>query len=79
MHAVLKAAIEGKITEDWRAQHRDTEPALVLLERILTEHHREWEEDQLAKFVRAGKKPRRGGGEVQASLWTEDLRFINSA
>jgi len=25
--AVLKAAVEGKLTEDWRAQHPDTEPA----------------------------------------------------
>ena len=35
--AVLKAAVEGKLTEDWRAKHPDTEPASVLLERILTE------------------------------------------
>jgi type I restriction enzyme, S subunit len=29
--AVLKAAVEGKLTEDWRAQHPDTEPASILL------------------------------------------------
>ena len=58
--AVLKAAVEGKLTEDWRAQHPDTEPASVLLERILTERRRQWEKDQLAKFAQAGKQPPKG-------------------
>lgn len=35
--AVLKAAVEGKLTEDWRKQHPDVEPASKLLERILAE------------------------------------------
>jgi type I restriction enzyme S subunit len=35
--AVLKAAVEGKLTEDWRKQHPDIEPASKLLERILAE------------------------------------------
>ncbi|MBX3348017.1 MAG: restriction endonuclease subunit S [Nitrospira sp.] len=35
--AVLKAAVEGKLTEDWRKQHSDIEPASKLLERILAE------------------------------------------
>ena len=35
--AVLKAAVEGKLTEDWRKRHPDIEPASKLLERILTE------------------------------------------
>jgi len=55
---VLKAAVEGKLTEDWRAQHPDTEPASVLLERILTQRSRQWEKDQLAKFAQVGKQPR---------------------
>jgi type I restriction enzyme S subunit len=58
--AVLKAAVEGKLTEDWRAQHPDTEPASVLLERILTERRRQWEKDQLTKFAQAGKQPPKG-------------------
>ena len=58
--AVLKAAVEGKLTEDWRAQHPDTEPASVLLERILTERRRQWEKHQLAKFAQAGKQPPKG-------------------
>ncbi len=32
--AVLKAAVEGKLTEEWRKQHPDVEPADRLLERI---------------------------------------------
>lgn len=40
--AVLKAAVEGKLTEDWRKQHPDVEPASKLLERILAERHMRW-------------------------------------
>jgi type I restriction enzyme, S subunit len=32
--AVLKAAVEGKLTEDWRKAHPEVEPAEKLLERI---------------------------------------------
>ncbi|MDO9041413.1 MAG: restriction endonuclease subunit S [Desulfocapsaceae bacterium] len=38
--AVLKAAVEGKLTEEWRKQHPDVEPASKLLERILAERRR---------------------------------------
>jgi type I restriction enzyme S subunit len=55
--AVLKAAVEGKLTESWRAEHPDTEPASKLLERILAERRKKWEADQLAKFAAAGKEP----------------------
>lgn len=40
--AVLKAAVEGKLTEDWRKQHPDIEPASKLLERILAERRARW-------------------------------------
>lgn len=40
--AVLKAAVEGKLTDDWRKQHPDVEPASKLLDRILSERRREW-------------------------------------
>ena len=40
--AVLKAAVEGKLTEDWRKQHPDVEPAGKLLERILAERRAKW-------------------------------------
>ena len=40
--AVLKAAVEGKLTEEWRKAHPDVEPASKLLERILTERRGKW-------------------------------------
>ncbi|MGD0091864.1 MAG: hypothetical protein ABSE73_18270 [Planctomycetota bacterium] len=55
--AVLKAAVEGKLTEKWRAEHPNTEPASKLLERILAERRKKWEASQLAKFAAAGKEP----------------------
>ncbi len=55
--AVLKAAVEGKLTEEWRAKHPKTEPASKLLERILAGRRKKWEEDQLAKFAAADKTP----------------------
>jgi type I restriction enzyme S subunit len=61
--AVLKAAVEGKLTEEWRAKHPKTEPASKLLERILTERRKKWEEDQLAKFAAAEKEPPKGWQE----------------
>jgi type I restriction enzyme S subunit len=40
--AVLKAAVEGKLTEDWRKQHPHVEPASKLLEHILIERRAKW-------------------------------------
>ena len=61
--AVLKAAVEGKLTEEWRAKHPHAEPASKLLARILTERRQKWESDQLAKFSDAGKEPPNGWKE----------------
>jgi len=55
--SVLKAAVEGSLTAEWRAQHPHTEPAAELLKRILDERRRRWEEEQLAKFREKGKEP----------------------
>lgn len=54
--AVLKAAVEGALTEAWRAANPDTEPADALLARILAERRARWEADQRAK----GKDPAKG-------------------
>lgn len=40
--AVLKAAVEGKLTKDWRKHHPNVEPASKLLERILAERRMKW-------------------------------------
>jgi type I restriction enzyme, S subunit len=55
--AVLKAAVEGKLTADWRSKHPNAEPASKLLDGILTERRQKWEADQLAKFAAAKKEP----------------------
>jgi type I restriction enzyme, S subunit len=64
--SVLKAAVEGKLTEAWRAEHPNTEPASKLLERILAERRQKWEADQLAKFVAAEKEPPKNWKEKYA-------------
>ena len=61
--AVLKSAVEGKLTEEWRAKHPHAEPASKLLARILTERRQKWESEQLAKFAGAGKEPPKGWKE----------------
>ena len=55
--SVLKAAVEGKLTAQWRAKHPAKEPASALLARILKERRLKWEADQLAKFAAAKKEP----------------------
>ena len=59
--AVLKAAVEGRVVpteaELARREGRDYEPASVLMERILKERRRRWEEAELAKLKAKGKVP----------------------
>jgi len=67
--SVLKAAVEGRLTEEWREQHLPAspcsaqaskgklEPADKLLERILIERREKWEAEQLSKYKSNGKKP----------------------
>jgi type I restriction enzyme S subunit len=56
--AVLKAAVEGKLTEGWRVKHPTTEPATTLLKRILQERRATWEADYLAKMAARGVVPK---------------------
>jgi type I restriction enzyme, S subunit len=56
--SVLKAAVEGKLTEEWRGKHPDVESADKLLERILVERRKKWEEAELAKMKAKGKLPK---------------------
>ena len=55
--SVLKAAVEGALTADWREQHPHAEPATELLGRVLVERRRRWEEGQLRKFEERGRVP----------------------
>ncbi len=57
--SVLKAAMEGELTEDWRKKHGDEiEPASVLRERILKERREKWEAEQLEQMRAKGKMPK---------------------
>ncbi|GEM74659.1 restriction endonuclease subunit S [Vibrio sagamiensis] len=57
--SVLKDAVTGKLTEQWRAQNTDKlEPAEHLLERILDERRANWEAEQLKAFEEKGKTPK---------------------
>lgn len=58
--SLLKAAVEGNLTAEWREQHPEVEPASELLKRILVERRKRWEAGQLAKFKEKGKEPPAG-------------------
>jgi type I restriction enzyme S subunit len=62
--SLLKAAVEGALTADWRATGANTaapqETGAELLQRILTERRARWEDKQLAKFAEQGKTPPKG-------------------
>lgn len=55
--SLLKAAVEGALTAEWRQNNQPTETGAQLLERILTERRARWEAKQLAKFKEQGKAP----------------------
>ncbi len=55
--SLLKAAVEGVLTAEWRQQHTPAESGAQLLERILVERRARWEAKQLAKFKEQGKTP----------------------
>ena len=57
--SVLKTAMDGKLTEDWRKEHRnEIEPASILLDRILKERREKWEAEQLEQMMAKGKMPK---------------------
>lgn len=55
--SLLKAAVDGTLTVEWRTKNTPAETGAQLLERILTERRARWEAKQLAKFAEQGKKP----------------------
>ena len=57
--SVLKSAVEGKLTAEWREKHKGViEPAEHLLKRILVERRAKWEEQELAKMKAKGQHPK---------------------
>jgi len=55
--SLLKAAVEGALTAEWRTHNTPTETGAQLLEHILLERRARWEAKQLAKFAEQGKTP----------------------
>jgi type I restriction enzyme S subunit len=59
--SLLKAAVEGRLTAEFRAERakrgEPLEPDAQLLERSVAERRRRWEEKQLAKLREQGKTP----------------------
>lgn len=83
--SLLKAAVEGTLTADWRAERTrrgDTfETGPQLLERILRERRARWEEKQLAKFEAQGKVPPdgwQGKYSEPAAISSDDLQVLPS-
>ena len=57
--AVLKAAVTGELTKDWRERHQaELEPADHLLTRILQARRKAWEKAELEKLRAKGKAPK---------------------
>ena len=55
--SVLQAAVKGDLTADWREKNPDIEPASKLLQRILAERRRRWEQEQQRAYAEKGKAP----------------------
>jgi type I restriction enzyme S subunit len=74
--SVLKAAVEGTLTTEWRLQHPCTEPASELLKHILAEHRRRWEEEQLRRFRQKGQVPPANWNSKYKDPATADTRNL---
>ncbi len=70
--AVLKAAVEGRLTEEWRAKHPAKESASTFLARILKESRQMWEAEELAKFADAKRVAPRNWRERYAEPKSPD-------
>lgn len=55
--SLLKSAVEGSLTSEWRKQNSVTETGEQLLQRILIERRQRWEQQKLAEFKEKGKTP----------------------
>jgi len=61
--SLLKAAVEGELTADWRSKNKVKETGTQLLQRILKERRTRWETKQLAKYKEQNKTPSTGWKE----------------
>jgi type I restriction enzyme S subunit len=70
--SVLQAAVEGRLTADWRKQNPPKETSAELLARILKERRAKWEETQLKKYAEQGKTPPRNWKDKYPELVKPD-------
>ena len=76
--SVLKAAVTGELTKQWREDKKGKlEPASKLLERILKERRQKWEAQQLEQFKAKGKVPKddKWKGKYKEPDLSDDLFF----
>jgi type I restriction enzyme, S subunit len=55
--SILKAAVTGELTREWREKNTPNETGADLLKRILAERRAAWERAELAKRESKGEKP----------------------
>lgn len=55
--SLLKSAVEGSLSAEWRNQNPATETGEQLLQRILIERRQRWEQQKLAEFKEKDKTP----------------------
>jgi type I restriction enzyme, S subunit len=58
--SLLKSAVEGELTADWRRDNAPQESGSTLLARALSERRARWEASQLARYKADGKPPPNG-------------------
>ena len=58
--SALRGAFSGRLTERWRTENTNVEPASELLARIRTERRERWSESKLAEYAAKGKEPPKG-------------------
>jgi type I restriction enzyme S subunit len=74
--SVLKSAVEGRLTKEWRKANPQAESGTALLERILRERRENWEREQLASFRAKGKEPPKGWRERYEEPEPPDTREL---
>lgn len=71
--SLLKAAVEGDLTAEWRAENPPQETGAELLARILRERRARWEARQLERFGMQGKSPPSGWRERYSERACQDF------
>ena len=71
--SVLAAACSGRLTEDWRREHPDVEPASELLKHIREERIRKYEEECRKTKAEGKKKPKKPTNLELPEVDTENL------